>query len=116
MSAISRQPASERPRHLRVLRIEPSPAATEEPRATTHALEPANAPEFTRSLRGYDRAQVDAFVDDLRQRLALMRARARRAETELARLRDAAALAGPPERDLEVRASPDLGALWPEPS
>jgi len=52
-------------------------------------LEPAAAPEFGRAALGYNRPQVDAYVQDLRERLAEMRARARRAETELRRVRPA---------------------------
>lgn len=48
-------------------------------------LEPAVAPQFARALRGYDRAQVDLFVNDMRYRLASMRLRARKAETDLRR-------------------------------
>jgi cell division septum initiation protein DivIVA len=45
---------------------------------------------------GYNRAQVDTYVDDLRHRLATMRLRARRAETELKKLRASHPMAGGP--------------------
>ena len=82
------------------------------------ALEPAVAPEFARAFRGYDRDQVDTFVGDLRQRLAAMRTRARRAEAELRRVRAAqsasrfgshpASAAMAALSDLERSASSDL--------
>lgn len=48
------------------------------------ALEPAALPEFAVSLRGYDRGEVDAYIDYQRRRLAAMRLRAQRAERALA--------------------------------
>jgi DivIVA domain-containing protein len=70
----------------------PAPGPVTRPVAPIVALEPAVAPEFGTALLGYKRAQVDAFVDDLRARLAAMRSRARMAENELRRAR---ALPGP---------------------
>jgi hypothetical protein len=59
-------------------------------------LEPAVAPEFLHAVFGYNRAQVDTYVEDLRHRLATMRLRARRAETELKKLRASHPMAGGP--------------------
>lgn len=52
--------------------------------SSTPALEPANAPQFTRGLLGYSRREVDEYVEFQRQRLAAMRQRAQRAEDALA--------------------------------
>ena len=49
-------------------------------------LEPSVLPEFALSLRGYDRAEVHAYLDEQRRRLAAMRARAQLAEQAIAEL------------------------------
>jgi hypothetical protein len=72
---------------LNRMSTEPEPDAVTRPMGAVIALEPAVPPQFATSLFGYKRAHVESFVDDLRNRLATMRQRARRAENELRRLR-----------------------------
>jgi DivIVA domain-containing protein len=87
-------PQAERTRGAQFRRVDavtpvrpPAELGGTDPLRSVVALEPAVPPEFATAFRGYNRVQVDAFVNDLRQRLAAMRVRARRAETELRRLR-----------------------------
>ena len=49
-------------------------------------LEPSVLPEFALTLRGYDRAEVHAYLDEQRRRLAAMRIRAQLAEQAIAEL------------------------------
>lgn len=49
-------------------------------------LEPAVSPSFRVALRGYERREVDEYVEYQQHRLAAMRRRAQRAERELSRL------------------------------
>lgn len=62
-------------------RAELREVATVDPRV----LEPATPPQFSTSLRGYRRQEVDEYVERQRYVLAAVRGRAQRAERELAK-------------------------------